>query len=72
MFVNGYRRGIWIFLGVWLMGTPEDLLKRLRGVGEIRPIPPSDLELIVRELQYLKMEIDKIKTALKKHGIEVD
>ena len=60
------------FLGVWLMGTPEDLLKRLRGVGEIRPIPPSDLELIVRELQYLKMEIDKIKTALKKHGIEVD
>jgi len=54
------------------MGSPEDLLKRIRGVGGIRPIPPSDLELIVRELQYLKMEIDKIKTALKKHGIEVD
>ena len=54
------------------MGSPEDLLKRIRGVGRIRPIPPSDLELIVRELQYLKMEIDKIKTALKKHGIEVD
>jgi len=72
MFVNGYRHGFWIFLGVWLMGSPEDLLKRLRGVGGIRPIPPSDLELIVRELQYLKMEIDKIKAALKKHGIEVD
>ena len=57
---------------MWLMGSPEDLLKRLRGVGGIRPIPASDLELIVRELQYLKMEIDKIKTALKKHGIEVD
>ena len=61
-----------IFLGVWSMGSPEDLLKRIRGVGGIRPIPPSDLELIVRELQYLKMEINKIKTALKKHGIEVD
>ena len=54
------------------MESPEDLLKRLRGVGGIRPILPSDLELIVRELQYLKMEIDKIKAALKKHGIEVD
>ena len=54
------------------MGSPEDLLKRLRGVGGIRPIPPSDLELIVRELQHLKMEINKIKAALKKHGIEVD
>jgi len=54
-----------------LVGSPEDLLKRIRGVG-IRPIPPSDLELIVRELQYLKMEINKIKTALRKHGIEVD
>lgn len=47
-------------------------MKRLRGVGGIKPIPPSDLELIVRELQYLKIEVDKIKTALKKHGIEVD
>ena len=47
-------------------------MKRLRGGGGIRPIPPSDLELIVRELQHLKMEINKIKAALKKHGIEVD
>ena len=54
------------------MGSPEDLLKRIRDIGGIRPIPPSDLELIVRELQYLKMEINKIKTALRKHGIEVD
>lgn len=33
---------------------------------------PSDIELLVREVQALKAEIAKIKEALKRHGIEVE
>ncbi|MEM0078670.1 MAG: hypothetical protein QW118_00360 [Nitrososphaerota archaeon] len=33
---------------------------------------PSDIEMLVREIQALKMEIAKIKEALRKHGIEID
>jgi len=54
------------------MGLPEDLLRRsmeLRGPGYILP---SDLEMIVRELMNLRMEIEKIKRALREHGINVD
>lgn len=36
------------------------------------PIMPSDIELLVREVQALKAEIAKIKEALKRHGIEVE
>lgn len=36
------------------------------------PTPPSDIEILVREVQSLKAEIVKIKQALNKHGIQVD
>jgi len=55
------------------MALPEDLIDRIR--RRVEPIgftTPSDLELIVRELQALKAEILKIKEALKRHGIEID
>lgn len=60
------------------MKSPEDLLReRLgdvlmpRGI-QTRAVFPSDIELLIREVQALKAEIIKIKAALKKHGIEVD
>lgn len=56
------------------LGLPEDLARRRFGVAHPRPSPimPSDIELLVKEIQYLKAEIAKIKEALKKHGIKVD
>ncbi|MEN2973973.1 MAG: hypothetical protein ABDH32_00145 [Candidatus Caldarchaeales archaeon] len=33
---------------------------------------PSDIEMLIREVQMLKAEVAKIKEALKKHGIEID
>lgn len=33
---------------------------------------PSDIEMLIREIQALKAEIVKIKEALRKHGIEID
>lgn len=54
------------------MGVPGDLIdkmKLLRGHGYILP---SDLEMIVRELIYLKGEVERIKRALEKHGITVE
>jgi len=54
------------------MGLPDDLLNRLREFRGLGYVLPSDLEMIVRELMNLRMEIEKIKKALRKHGIEVD
>lgn len=54
------------------MGLPSDLLNRIRELKGPGYALPSDLEMIVRELMNLKMEIEKIKKALRKHGIEVD
>jgi len=51
---------------------PEDLAERLRGLRRLGYTLPSDLEMIVKELIYLRAEIEKIKKALKKHGIETD
>ncbi|MEM2909627.1 MAG: hypothetical protein QXO01_00955 [Nitrososphaerota archaeon] len=57
---------------------PEDILRERFGdvptLGQIQPRPllPSDIELLVREVQTLKAEVVKIKAALKKHGIDVD
>lgn len=57
---------------------PEDLLRERLGdvpvLGQIQPRPvfPSDIELLIREVQALKAEVIRIKAALKKHGIEVD
>lgn len=52
------------------MGLPEDLA--WRRLGRPSPIMPSDIELLVKELQHLKAEVAKIKEALRKHGIPVD
>ncbi len=56
------------------MGLPEDLARKRFGLTHPRPSPimPSDIELLVKEIQYLKAEIAKIKEALRKHGIKVD
>jgi len=54
------------------MGLPDDLLNRIRELRGPGYVLPSDLEMIVRELVSLRMEIEKIKKALKKHGINVD
>jgi len=51
---------------------PEDLPERLRNIRRLSPTLPSDLEMIIGELIHLRAEIEKIKKALKKHGIEVD
>jgi len=48
----------------------EDLYwERLRGPS---PIMPSDIEHLVRELQLLKVEVQKIKKALEERGIKID
>ena len=48
----------------------EDLYwERLRGPS---PIMPSDIEYLVRELQLLKAEVQKIKKALEEWGIKID
>lgn len=57
---------------VYLMGMPEDLLDKMRQFRGLGYIPPSDLEIILRELRYLRSEIEKIKRALEKHGIKVE
>ena len=56
------------------MALPEDFERRRLGLTPTRPSPimPSDIEMLVKELQYLKAEVLKIKEALKKHGIKVD
>ncbi|MCD6592189.1 MAG: hypothetical protein J7K78_04150 [Thaumarchaeota archaeon] len=54
------------------MVLPEDLPEKLKSFRRLGYTLPSDLEMIVRELIYLRAEIEKIKKALKKHGIEVD
>lgn len=57
---------------------PEDMLRERFGdvpmFGQIQPRPvlPSDMELLIKEVQTLKAEVMKIKAALKKHGIDVD
>ncbi len=57
---------------------PEDVLRERLGdvpmLGQIQPrsVLPSDIELLIKEVQVLKAEIMRIKVALKKHGIEVD
>ena len=54
------------------MGVSDDLIDKMRMLRGHGYVLPSDLEMIVKELMYLKGEIDKIKKALKKHGITVD
>jgi len=54
---------------------PEDFLRhRLEDInpaGGPRTLMPSDVQMLVREMQFLKAEILKIRKALKDHGIEV-
>ena len=51
---------------------PEDVLKKERHVSDLasKPIPRlTDLESILQEIAVIKREINKIKVALKTHGI---
>ena len=54
------------------MSLPGDVRDRLREMRRLGYALPSDLEMIVGELIRLRSEVEKIKKALKKHGIEVD
>ena len=54
------------------MSLSGDVRDRLRDLKRLGYTLPSDLEMIVGELIRLRSEIEKIKRALKKHGIEVD
>jgi len=54
------------------MSLPEDARDRLKELRKLGYALPSDLEMIVGELIRLRSEVEKIKKALKKHGIEVD
>lgn len=54
------------------MASPEDLLNRLRDPRRPGYALPSDLDMIARELIRLRVEIEKIKKTLEKHGIKVD
>ncbi|MCD6341691.1 MAG: hypothetical protein J7L83_02405 [Thaumarchaeota archaeon] len=54
------------------MGLPDDLLDRVKKLGTPGYMLPSDFEMIVKELMHLKAEIEKIKDALRKHGIKID
>ena len=55
---------------------PEDIIrKKERPVPDLtpRPIPqPASLEAILREIQSMKIEITKIKLALRAHGIAIE
>ena len=55
---------------------PEDIIrKKGRTVPDLtpRPIPqPASLEAILREIQSMKIEITKIKLALRAHGIAIE
>lgn len=58
---------------------PEDILgKGEKPVPDLpprpipRPIPPAGLEAVLREIESMKVEIARIKRALRAHGIPVE
>jgi hypothetical protein len=58
---------------------PEDILSRRQGKpSDLTPTPtrkpstPHSLESIINEINSLKVEIAKIKEALKIHGITIE
>lgn len=56
---------------------PEDIIKKDFEVRDISkdikmPIPGVSLQMIIDEIKELKMEIEKIKRALREHGIQID
>lgn len=51
------------------MFKEDDAIRRLAGPS---PLLPSDIDLLVREVNVLKAEVAKIKRALERHGIKVE
>jgi hypothetical protein len=58
---------------------PEDIVrKRERRIPDLTPTPlptpttPTGLEALLQETQSMKLEIMKIKQALRKHGISIE
>jgi len=56
---------------------PEDIIKKDFEVRDISrdikmPIPGVSLQMIIDEIKALRIEIEKIKRALREHGIKVD
>lgn len=57
---------------------PEDLTEEGKKVPDIKPTPiprpftPTNLEAVLQEIRSLKLEIERIKSALRRHGIVVE
>ncbi|MFQ5711117.1 MAG: hypothetical protein ACE5GD_04960 [Candidatus Geothermarchaeales archaeon] len=57
---------------------PEDLTEEGKKVPDIKPAPiprpfiPTNLEAVLQEIRSLKLEIERIKSALRRHGIVVE
>ncbi len=57
---------------------PEDVVKGKKEVPDVKPTPiprpltPLDLGGLTEEVRLIKIEIEKIKRALRTHGIPVD
>lgn len=66
----------WEDLGLGEVFKPEDIIrKKERPIPDLtpRPIPqPASLEVILQEIKSMKMEITKIKLALRTHGIVIE
>ena len=58
---------------------PEDIkYRREKPVSDLKPKPipqpttPANLEALLQEIESMKVEITKIKLALRAHGIGID
>ncbi len=51
---------------------PEDAEKKSRRIPDIRPEPPPSPENLLQEVQLLRREVERIKQALRRHGIRVE
>ena len=66
----------WEDLGLGEVFKPEDIIrKKERPIPDLTPRPihqPASLEVILQEIKSMKMEITKIKLALRTHGIVIE
>jgi hypothetical protein len=64
-----------IFLGE--VFKPEDIHKRKEEIKDLgpkpfpKPVTPSSLDDLIREVRELRIEVEKIKKALRTNGIPV-
>lgn len=55
---------------------PEDIVRGKRRSSDLSPnlnrITPSELQNIMKELRFLRAEVNKIKQVLRNNGIAID